>query len=347
MARILITSTQYPYYGGAATNAYALVKYLRFNGHKVAGIFFDNHNKNVDPDGVGGVWRCNIKSASSKHLTKRIVTSYLGGLPDTILGKNYAAPVHSKDLFPNAKIIYLVTGSPHMIDLSKKGISANVYIKSKEKKVFTPEERCIAKSDLIVPNSKIARDMLVKNYGNLSKITHPIDTSMAFNRKQTNNVNFMRRNFSIAFICSNLERSVKNPGLASKILSNKDIIKNNNIVIGGNDKSFKKIRGVKTMGVINHSRVLKIMSDTKLVICTSYYDASPNIIKEALISGCNILVSKNCGWSETYPNAFVCNDIYDINEWINKSKYLINKNIAINLDKNSKLLSTNINGLLK
>ena len=40
---IIVSSTQYPGYGGAATNAYAIIKYLRKVGYNVAGIFF--HNK--------------------------------------------------------------------------------------------------------------------------------------------------------------------------------------------------------------------------------------------------------------------------------------------------------------
>jgi hypothetical protein len=56
--KIIVSSTQYPYYGGAATNAYALIKFFRSYGHRVAGIYFIDKNVNIDPENIGGVFRC-------------------------------------------------------------------------------------------------------------------------------------------------------------------------------------------------------------------------------------------------------------------------------------------------
>jgi len=69
-----------------------------------------------------------------------------------------------------------------------------------------------------------------------------------------------------------------------------------------------------------------------VVLCTSYYDASSNVIKEGIICGCNILMSKNCGWWEKYPKEFVCEDIYDIEEWIQKLEYLIENDVTFSHD---------------
>ena len=53
---IIISSTQYPDYGGAATNAYALIKYLRQYCNNIIGLFFNNDlNVDKDPDNIGNI----------------------------------------------------------------------------------------------------------------------------------------------------------------------------------------------------------------------------------------------------------------------------------------------------
>lgn len=328
MKRILIASTQYPYYGGAATNAYALVKYFRSKNIPTAGIFFDSNRKPVDPDKINGVWR--IKDQNTRNLSKRMIIRYLGGRPDIILAKNYGAPIHAKNMFPDAKVVYLVTGSPHMIKLSGEGISAKRYLKSKRADRFGPEAECIKQSDLVVPNSHLGRELLIKHYGAHKKITAPVDTSMALNRpgKVTP---FKDRKYDITFVASNLKRDVKNSKLAKNLYG---IFKSSKkAVIGSNNEMFRGVALTDISGILSHKEVINIISNSRLVICTSYYDASPNTIKEALACGSNILISKNCGWSEIYPEEFVCNDVYDLQEWKKKASHLIKNDIKYNIGK--------------
>jgi glycosyltransferase involved in cell wall biosynthesis len=346
MSRILVTSTQYPYYGGAATNSYALIKYLRKHGHKVGGIFFENKNVNVDPDNISAVWRHHGDS-NYDNVIRRFSKAYLGGEPEIILGKNYAAPPMSKNIFPNSKIVYLVTGSPIMMDLSKKNISCIKYLSSNGKaKRFAPEKKCIDLSDIIVPNSPLARKMLLKNYGHLKKISKAIDTSLAFNYNIKNDLPHSNRKYDVAFVCSNMSREVKNSSLALKIYKDPKIIKRKKIAIGGNSKMFSNTNLTLVKGMSSQKEIIKLFKNTKVVICTSYYDASPNVIKEALMCGCNILVSKNCGWSTTYPKEFVCKDVYDKAEWVNKLNYLVDNKILYKPHFSSSLLAKEINEVI-
>lgn len=319
MAKILISCTQYPYYGGAATNSYALIKYLRKHNHKVLGVFFENSNANVDPDKIGGVYKCNNKN--NNEIKKKIINEF-NSLPDIILAKNYAAPTYMKNMFPNVKVVYLVTGSPQMMELSKKGISAKKYIKSNNVAKFDREKECIKKADIVVPNSKIARQLLIKNYGDIPKIINPIDTSIALNNPPRNIIDFNRRKYDIGIVCSNLDRSVKNSKFAVQLYGNSFLKGKKKMVIGKNGEIFKKLNGVAHLGYLDNKSVISHISNTKLIICPSFYDASPNIIKEAILCGSNILVSKNCGWSETYSKHSVCEDVYSIKEWVSKINYL-------------------------
>jgi glycosyltransferase involved in cell wall biosynthesis len=335
MAKIIVSSTQYPYYGGSATNSYALIKFLRAGNHKVVGLFFTDEKVDVDPDKIGGIWQ--VKNNKGSHnLVRKLTRGYLGGSPSIVFGKNYAAPVMSKGLFPSARIIYLVTGSPQMIEASNDNLSAKKYLKRKGSPiVHKPEKDCIVRSDLVVPNSQMARRLLVKNYGEMEKFYSPIDTSLAFNRKSLSSVPFHKRKTDILFICSNLSRKVKNAELARRIFSNPLFSEANKTVIGLNSGKFRNISKTTCRGLLPHNKVIDEIKDSKLVVCTSYYDASPNVIKEALMCESNILISKNCGWSELYPEEFVCNDVYSIKEWVIKANRLISGNINFNLSKAS------------
>ena len=327
-AGILITSTQYPYYGGAATNAYALIKYFRAAGYRVAGVFFDNTNDNVDPNKIGGV----IRHKNNKK-TLAMVRATLGGDPDVIFAKNYAAPLLTRRIFPKTTLVYFASGSPQMMKLSERGISANRYLVSKDIEIFEQERRAFAASDYIVPNSAIGRRLLVKHYGNSAKILSPINTSLARDLNIENKY-FSKRRYNIAFVCSNMRRSVKNAELAKNIFSRLNIKKK--VAIGHGSDMFAGINNVECLPAMTQDKLIRILNDTRLVICTSYYDASPNIIREALDCGSNILVSKNCGWSELYPTQFVCEDVYNEDEWVKKASHLIEKNVKLPLKKDKK-----------
>ena len=91
--KILITAKQRPYYGGSATNAYKLTKYLRQLGIKTSCLFFNNDNVDVDPDKIGGVFKVEHNSKIRKVRTcefqlRNLIKIYLGALPHIILAFN-------------------------------------------------------------------------------------------------------------------------------------------------------------------------------------------------------------------------------------------------------------------
>jgi len=330
--KILVTSTQYPFYGGAATNAYALIKTFREYGYKTGGIFFTQGIKqpNIDPDNIGGIVECKHVNANTTRSTKNFIINYLEGNPDIIFSKNYYAPIVSRSMFGrNVLVIYLVAGSPQMSIAAKKKYSAIRYIWLNTNPIHhQTEKNCVNSSDIVIPNNVLGYKLLRKNYGNLPKIVTPIDTSIAMNVNKFNVKPFEKREYDICFSCSHLDRTVKNPELALKLMGFPGMEKYKKVVIGHDHARFSSIKNMKRAGFIgDNKKVLDIMNNSKVVICPSYYDASPNVIKEAILCGCNFLLSKNCGWSEKYPDEFVCADIYDFKEWVTKLEYLINNNV--------------------
>jgi glycosyltransferase involved in cell wall biosynthesis len=328
MRKILISSTQPIYVGGASTNSYALIKLLRKYGYKVAGLFFINSPNKCDPDNIGGIFT--IVNGNNSDSVKLEVEKFLGGSPEIILAKNYAAPVQSRQIWGGtAEVAYLVSGSPQMMSLSNKNISAVKYLTaSMPPEIHKPEQQAVKVSNYIIPNSTITRKMLIKNYPKIRGLVNPINTSLALNISNSKVMKWDQRKYDIAFICSNFSRTVKNSKLAFNIFSNPDFSAHNKLAIGDNSQRFGEINNTKQIDLLAHDKIINILGNTKLVICTSYFDASPNIIQEALSQGCNILVSKNCGWSEIYPSEFVCGDVYSLKEWVVKIKKSLEQEIT-------------------
>ena len=136
--KILLTSTQSPGNGGAATNLYKLNKYLLEKGLSVYCIFFLCNKENptnikADPEKLGNVhciecfWKTGelmkYNAKTNKYAAyspcaiaaqRQKITNHLGGTPDSIFAKNYLAPITSRILFPKAKVYYLVSGVYYM-----------------------------------------------------------------------------------------------------------------------------------------------------------------------------------------------------------------------------------------
>ena len=164
---------------------------------------------------------------------------------------------------------------------------------------------------------------------------------LKFYRKIKNALNFFKNKLRYVEISSDL-KNLKEEDYSFDYINFIINIDNNEYLLFLIDRSeveitddeldlFKNILLTETPGVLNHRKVMNIIGNSKLVICTSYYDASPNTLKEALSCGSNILLSKNCGWSEIYPKEFVCSDVYNFEEWKDKASYLVKRDVGFNI----------------
>ena len=330
--RIIVASTQYPFYGGAATNTYALIKFFRSYGYKTAGLFITDERNPLNPDNLEGIFSILTYKATVSALAM-YVNRYLGGNPNVMLGKNYHAPITLKRMFPVEASRYLVAGCPQMTELAKQGISVQKCLKENKSLLHTEESKCIKISNIIIPNNPIGHKILMINYNKDRRIYQPVDTSFAMNNYNIEKKPFKDRTYDIIFICSRADRDVKNAKLAVKLMSDPLFKNKKKIVVGNVGDCFKSVDNITVTGFIKDSNeILNLLNDTKALICTSYYDASPNVVKEAVICGCNVLLSKNCGWYEKYPKEFVCEDVYEIEEWKNKLNYLINNDVEFSYD---------------
>ena len=368
--KILLTSTQYPGNGGAATNTYKLNKYFLSQKIKTYCIFIlcqreDISKINIDPDNLGNVSyiRCSVKNGEpldydhKKYIKytpnfinqfKNKIIKYLGGTPDIILSKNYLAPITSHFLFPESKIYYLVSGLFYMSILNNyrdEFISAqmvlnkpNYYVKLidsfKKHPIFInilQEIQTLKMVDRVIYNSQLTCNLSKLYFGDLIKNETIINTSLLKHIDNTCD-NFNTRPYDIIFVSSSFKRKIKNPPFVNKLFLDKRLSLYKKIVIGDNNIFDPQIENITILNQQLNSKVLEYMKNSKLLILPSLFDSSPNTIYEALEAGCNIVTSKNIGNYQIFNRDSICEDVYDIEEWIQKIRNNLDKKIINNIN---------------
>jgi len=343
--RIVISSTQWASYGGSATNAYNLTKFYRKLGIRVACIFheankkIEENNVNLDPDGIGGVFnlpRIGHRQSIPKSLKPEIeenkakIIEYLGGEPNFGLAKNYISPKEWKSFFPDMTVVYLVSGSPHMTLASKDGLSYRKIMDTKDyhRYLDAPEVKRETAScevaDFITTNSLNAEQLSLDVFEEeKSKLTPYLDTSFA-SVINGEIIKIDNRKFDLVYISSRCDRKIKNAEFCSKIFGSPELAGYSKLVIGdGAEEYFPGIPNITYMASQANNVIIKYLCNSRLLLNTSFYDASPNTIREAISCGCNVLTSKNVGYWETFNPLFICEDVYEIDEWVEKIKNIL------------------------
>ena len=331
---IVVSSTQYPGYGGAATNAYAIIKMLRSYNLNVVGVFFHDTVKdiNYDPEEIGGVYLYNFKEYDEDKI-RRDVKSYLNVEPNYCLAKNYRAPYICKEIF-NCYTVYLVSGINHFAHYVGKS-AEDILNKDFSIDIKIPEEiKCNTLCDKIVINSKLSYDIFNKIYITFQNKIYPsiVDTTSCINI-QSNFINNSKE-FDIVIACSRLDRADKNNLFLIDILKNSKFDKYKKIIIGNNFDKFINIPNTQCVGLCDQNKCIEYMSKSKVLLFPSLFDANSNTIREAIYYKCLPLITKNIGFSEVFPDFLICKS-YINDEWSTKLLYI--------LENYSKLKDTEFN----
>ena len=337
--KILITSKQYPYYGGSATNAYKLIKFLR-TYHNTCGLYFNNEDVNVDPENLQGIFRTSHNSKifeTKDNIGVNNVLKYLGGVPDIVLCFNYYVPIISKNIFPKSKIVYMVVGSPTLTlgdnCCINNQISANKFLKLENhskyitKKFYDLEKKSIEFSDyILVDHGELALNILKKTFNdyflkNDNYCYYDYSSVILRNEIISKQLNYENKKYDLIIISSNWTRPVKNKDFYYKIFSYYK--KLDKIVIGKNSDYFKDIPNTTIVDLVEYNTVLKYLCESKLLLICSFFESGPNIIIEGIHCKCQILTSNNVGKSYILNDYNLTNDVYDIDEWITKINYIL------------------------
>lgn len=345
--KILISSTQYPGYGGAATNAYKLIIFLRKIGYKCIGLFITDSNVNCDPENIGDVflYQCSDykfnNSKKDNELKKKIIKS-LGGEPDICFGKNYIAPYYNKILFNKSIHIYLVSGISYPISNERSIPTYFNKIKNNEKFNYMQSEiKTLEACNFAVCNSPLLLDTFKTIYD--KKYSNKIFSQVIDTTKYDVNYDEIKKNYSkkfdIILVCSSFTRKDKNYSFIADILRNSCFDKFKKCAVGNNNYIFRDIKNMTFYDLQTNIKAKKLIKKSRLLLLPSLFEANSNVMREAINNNCIVLSSKNVGWSENLPAQLVCTT-YDHNEWKNKIFDILN-----NYDKYSDIKINIVGGL--
>jgi len=335
--RVLVTSTQYPYYGGAATNAYYLTKHLK--KYCSAGVlFFDNKHSTsqFDPENVGNVNYSDLSMTTISSLREEI-TAQLRGKPTLILAFNWLAPQLSRKLYPEAKVIFCTTGSSIVTDLSRDGISLQKYLRTNPTGDDSREINAICASDCVLFNSYLIQNLFERVYPQFSHkyIQQPLELtdvcghpnsaeSITSHKGGTCDSGSDVKRYDIIYVCSSLKRSVKNIPFVMRLMTHPSLVNYRKLIIGNDsDQYAENVPNLQTLKMVDNPTVNQYMSKSKLLILPSYIESFGIVAREAEMNQCLVLTSRNAGISYRLSEIFVCDDVYDHLDWIRKIHFII------------------------
>lgn len=338
--KILITSTQKPGNGGSATNAYKLTKWLRKFNYPVAVLFYNKEQADkINIDNIEGFFTIrdvltlrDFHSNSDKIIVRNKIINYLGGYPSMIFAFNYYAPILSRKLFPNSYLYYFVVGNP-VLSIGEDSIinqETSVQKFLKDDYVLTNYDELTYSLELetIKISDEIIFDQGILNLHTISKV-HPLFRYL-YNTYYNYGINILMaeikpldkiKEFELVIISSNWKRLVKNPKLAYMIF--KEFPQYRKLVIGDNSDIFNKITNTTCLPLLPYKQTQDYIAKSKLLLITSFSETGPNTMIEAFLNKCQVLSSKNIGYQRYLKEYQLCEDVYNLDEWKNKIKYII------------------------
>jgi hypothetical protein len=363
MKKILIISSGYPSNGGQASTAYNLNILLIKSNYDVKIIFLKNSLEygSIDPQLIKNSQKLDYAKSLQFPITRRIVkfiislkifkiigvnsfSKYLYRKLQNILIKKEIYGFLKKNKFrpdlaiTNTPILYedfnrlfektliIIGSSIFFWRIAERGIDYQT-IKRNPKvlnnKINKYKILGLNQSHLIF-NSQITNDFFQLNGVNpKSKKVQYFNITPHIVSSQKNSFN--ERKYDIGIIVSDFNRVIKGIKKADSLFHY--FAEQNKIAIGKNSAIFSGHLNCTTFDLMSQKNLAKYLSEIKLVIIPSLFDASPSILSEAVLNGCNVLCSKNIGWHDYINDNCVVLNYHNNDEWINKIKLLLDKKI--------------------
>ena len=338
---VLIASTQYPRYGGAATCAYELHKYLLNHGFKSVIVFFDNgitvKNIDVDPDKAGNVYHFKINKQQPRHSmltgmkqfydredTASKIENICGGKkPSTILAFNYLAPIIMRVLFPVSKVYFLITGSKVLSQKEHKYPVTELHNDSYLEPDYV-EKMAISCSTLTIPNSGISKNIFEYIYPSyVHKFGVSWDMFEIFDVEDTV-LESSDRVYDIVFVCSRYDREIKNVALIKELYEHPELKHYKKVCIGMDSTKFIKEReDIIHFGFLSKEDINRVLQKCKVILIPSFMESYSITNREALNNGCISLCSSNVGNVYNTHKFFLCDSVFNHYEWIQKIDILL------------------------
>lgn len=325
---VMVSSTQYPSYGGAATNTYNIIKYFKKNKEiNTVGIFIDSCDdiyEKANPDNVEDVIGLNYRDFNLPDIQSKIVEKF-NCYPDIAFCKNCMAPKLIKTVFPNCINIFLVSGIWGFSQLECGANEITDFAPMRK----SPEEKSIEMSNLIICNSNLTIQYFKKIYGDIIQnklLESPVDTTK-YNVMHKGKHSKEKRVIDIIAIASNVNRPVKNVKFVKDILTfDKKFKKKKIVIIGENTEELfgdlKETFNIEIISLIKQQEVENYLRKSKIIIIPSLFDSNSNVFREATFNGVIPFISCNVAHPTKYPKFLVLEN-YDSVEWAYRISHVL------------------------
>ena len=245
--KIIFASGDYPFFGGAATNVYALVKYFKLNNYNVIGLILntlDLKKEIYDPENIGCMYH--IQNFDNKSKIKEDIIKMLNGPPDNIYIKKTVIGLNLQTIFQESKIYYILSS---VIDSDKLETIKKDDILSNINELIPDTIKKLTLTEKIIVNSRLSKKILL-SYNKQANIDIAYTSFLInsnkhcdfLNLKNKQNNNWNNRLYDIGFIASCCNRKVKNIKLFKKIVNNKMFNSDLKIIIGKNSSNHSDIK---------------------------------------------------------------------------------------------------------
>lgn len=324
--KIIIASTQYPRYGGAATCAYQMHKYLINQSIPSMCVFFDNKVKKMmhllNPNDLPHVYQAplavHFTNKNYQKLVKQSFTIY-GPEPYLIYAFNCLAPVLCSQIFKQSKIHYMITGCSYIHN--DRLMSSTQVINDRQLMITDKMERlAINCANTIVPNSYLTKNIF--EHCHQTATDEVIDLHEVF---ELNSPTFAARKYDLVFICSNYERKVKNAQLIKEILSDTRLDSFHKICIGIHSaETIGQCKNVTFTSLLSETEIVTVLSQSKILLVPSYVETFSIVAMEASQCGCMVLTTDNAACASTINKYFVLHS-YEVNDWVTKIETILKR----------------------
>jgi len=347
---ILIACDQIPYCGGANTRAYNLFGILsnRFDDMAFLNIldekkvkYYEKHYSKSNlgnPDNLKDVF--NVVVSPEKPEGFLNLKRFLYKLnPIAVLCVNRFSALYIKKIRPDLKVLFFPSSCRKIIDnlnavkssydAEKKLLSDNLKLDDDNYE----EREAVKLSDSIIFHSESVKIFYEYFYPEYRGKMH---SELVYNvpfileklyKKKIKGIPFHKRKIDLTFVASRWDRPEKNYEMVKKIAKSFDGLKIS--VVG---ECEEKQKNISYYGLIeDYPKVLSLMADSKVLISTSLYDASPNVLFEAAFLNCNIVASRNCGNRRLCHSDLLVSS-YTLNNYISCIEKALKKPYKSNLD---------------
>lgn len=274
---ILFICSDYPGWGGAATNCYELIKHYKKQGINVYGIFWCwsmKEYKQIDTTHYEEELMGNIifttKSKLKNVLYDLDINPELVILRNMIyedLNKYYSCPI----------FLFLPGLFTDKLDQNYKNLNSKTQIlKFINKQMY----KTISSVDMVFVNNHETQKLL-KTYFDINSILFYFNLIPYLEVEAIKDKNFNERTYDYGIIVSDFDRKIKNIPETLKRLDG------NILLIGKNSKQFES-ENITCLDLISNTEVKEELKKIKKIVLDSHYEGCSNVLIEAYFAGCKI-----------------------------------------------------------